>query len=208
MYEVCLKNNGTDVIPVANNKLHGYNFKWISPKSLMHFPILLCFYALLKVFFWDVPHLRRYDDLYGLCYFKISPPDDLCGLREKISHTERWCFSRSGFAVYSRRCKQAHCRSEAVTICPTTTLVSSLSHCEAYAVGSPRRLSDWLSCPVARTPFGRCSSYRRKWLTWLWLLTLTLFCFLLPQRRRRLPLTFLALGFGLVWLGFMAYQPL
>ena len=45
--------------------------------------------------------------------------------------------------------EQVHCRGEAATICPATTLVSSRAKSEAKAAGSLCRL-------VARTHCGRC----------------------------------------------------
>ena len=50
-----------------------------------------------------------------------------------------------------RRCELVHCRGEAATICPATTLVSSRALSEANAAGSLCRLADWSSGPVART---------------------------------------------------------
>ena len=85
----------------------------------------------------------------------------------------RWCSSRPGTAGCSGHWEQVHCRGEAATICPATTLVSSCALNEAKAAGSLCRLADWSSGPVARTHCGRCLWHRRTWSTWLWLSILT-----------------------------------
>ena len=73
----------------------------------------------------------------------------------------RRCSSRPGTAGCSGRCEQVHCRGEAATICPATTLVSSRALSEANAAGSLCRLADWSSGSVAKTHYGRCLWYRR-----------------------------------------------
>ena len=157
-----------------------------SPSSQMHFSILLCHTS-----------MHCWKDSSGMPLSSILTPSWwppclqngslwwspwVCG-KEK-GHTEqdqvnrevvpaRWCSSQPGTAGCSERCEQVHCHGEAAMICPATTLVSSCALSEAKAAGSPCRLADWSSGPVARTHCGRCLWHRRIWSTWLWLLILT-----------------------------------
>ena len=47
-----------------------------------------------------------------------------------------------------RRCELVHCRGEAATICPATTLVSSRALSEANITGSLCRLALWQELTV------------------------------------------------------------
>ena len=65
------ENKGTGVtnsfIKITNNKLGGFPFMVISPKSnALSYSSLLHFYALLEGFIWDIRQLRRYSPLDGL----------------------------------------------------------------------------------------------------------------------------------------------
>ena len=107
-------------------------------------------------------------------------------------------FSARWNAGCSGRCEQVHCRGEAATVCPATTLVSSHALNEAKAAGSLCRLADWSSGPVARThcrlTVEDASDIEERdqhdFDFWFWLS-----CFVRSRRRRRLPLIALALGF-------------
>ena len=58
-------------------KLHGFLFLAIQLEiKALSYPFMINFYALLEVFFWDVPPLCRYGPLEGLCTFKTAPLDD------------------------------------------------------------------------------------------------------------------------------------
>ena len=138
---------------------------------------------MLEGFFWNVPQLRRYIHFDDLHVFKAGPLDDSLevGEKKKVTRSQlnrevlparRFSF-RPRTAEGSGHCEQAHCRGEATTIYPATTLVSSPAMCEANAAGFICRLADWLSGPVVRTQSERCLSHRRMWSTWLWILTLT-----------------------------------
>ena len=71
------------------------------------------------------------------------------------------CSSRPESVGCSGRCKQVHSRGEAAMFCPATTHVSSHTLSKAYAEGSPCRLAESSSGPVAKTRCGQCSSYLR-----------------------------------------------
>ena len=74
---------------------------------------------------------------------------------------------------------------EAATICSVTTLVSSRTLSEAYAIGYPCRFVVWSSGSVAKTDNRRCLLHRRMWSTF----------FLLSWWHQRLTQTALTLVF-------------
>ena len=153
----------------------------------MHFSILLChtsmhywkdssgmpFSSLLHPF-WRSPCLQ-----YGFPWWppwawgKEKSYMEQGQVNREAVPARRFSF-RSRTVGGSGHCEQVHCRSEAATICPATTLVSSQALSEANTAGFVCRLADWLSGPVVRTQSGRCLSHRRMWSTWLWILTLTI----------------------------------
>ena len=136
---------------------------------------LLSFSAPLEGFFWDASTPSKWVPLMislSLFFFCVegSHMEQDQVTREVVLVQQ--CSSQLGTVGCSGCCKQLHCCSEATTIYPATTLITSCTMNE----GSPCRLSDWSSDLVARTCHGPSSSHWRTWSTWLRLLTLP--CFL------------------------------